>query len=411
MWTYITPTAVRGTIVSLCILSGLLTIARTIFRFRKFGRIYTEDIFLFIALLSLAAGTGVFYATIDGLVYEAGINGHTITPGPDFPHNYATIDVKIDTCVSLFWLSIFAVKFSFLFFFRRLIDGMSKLKIWWWFCMVVCVPCAVANAISSWIICADYKESGLQTCANARSIRGQTVTLDYGFSFDILTDLLVISLPILILRKARLQMRHKLVLGIMLCLSFFLILIAIFRYISTQQTIAGIWAFMWYLFWHDVQACVAIILVCATAFRTLFLSSTTKDSSLDSPRTGLLRRIVGHRLWPWRRSGTWDDIERPEERFEIQQRESIIVHSEHLMPSNPQPDRFSGGMRSVIREDGNVASGGGFNAREKPHTTRRADSQEALTKQRSRDLRTEGIEPDPTKGRPSLEDLGQLAKV
>ena len=87
----------QGTIVSLCILSGLLTIARTIFRFRKFGRIYTEDIFLFIALLSLAAGTGVFYATIDGLVYEAGINGHTITPAPDLPHNYPTIDVKIDT--------------------------------------------------------------------------------------------------------------------------------------------------------------------------------------------------------------------------------------------------------------------------------------------------------------------------
>ena len=144
----------------MCILSGLLTIARTVISVRDFRRIYADDVFLFLAILTLVAGTGVFYAVIDGLMYEASVNGHTTVPGPGFPHNLAAIHVKINTCVSLFWISVFAVKFSFLFFFGRLIDRVPKLKLWWWFCIVVCIPFAIANVVSPWIICSDYDESG-----------------------------------------------------------------------------------------------------------------------------------------------------------------------------------------------------------------------------------------------------------
>ena len=68
----------------------------------------------------------------------------------------------------------------------------------------------------------------------------------------------------------------------MLCLSIFLILIAIFRFSSTQVKVSGVWAFIWYIYWSDVQACIAIMLCSATAFRTLFV--TDNGTRRTTPR-------------------------------------------------------------------------------------------------------------------------------
>lgn len=202
----------------------------------------------------------------------------------------------------------------------------------------------------------------------------------------------------------------------MLCLSILLILIAIFHYISSQASIAGIWAFMWYLFWHDIQACIAVILACLTAFRTLFLStSPSKDSPRDSPQRGLLRGLTRRRYRAWRRSRSPVDIEEHHGRIEIQRRESVVIHEEQLLPSVPHLDRFSS-MRSVLWENG-IATRGGFEPGDKPplgyaHTMRRGDSQEVLMKQSSHNNRSErtGTEMDPEKGRSSYETFVQLVK-
>ncbi|MCJ1284691.1 hypothetical protein MMC26_004027 [Xylographa opegraphella] len=309
--TYIPPDTIKGTTAATLVLATAVAVGRTIVRYRRFKRLYVDDAFLAIAVAAAIAGAGVFYAALDGVFIEAETAAGLAPITPDFPNIFATTNTKIDVVVSLFWLSVFAVKFSFLSFFHRLIVHSRRLRIWWWVCVVISVPLTIANIIVPWLVCPSYKPIGIQECATPKNVKGSTITLEYGFTFDIVTDLLgefalclspkhnpcnpvilalsfrlfpdslttrfsvatVISIPIILLHNSRsLYLRQKLILGFMLCLSIFLIIISIFRFISTQPGISGVWAYIWYLYWGDIQASVAIILVSATVFRSLFVS-------------------------------------------------------------------------------------------------------------------------------------------
>ncbi|MCJ1381352.1 hypothetical protein MMC17_004462 [Xylographa soralifera] len=274
--TYITPATIKGTTAATLLLATSFAVGRTFVRYRRFKRLYVDDGFLLVAVAAAIAGTGIFYASIDGLFMEANTAAGIDPITPNFPDIFATTNAKIDVVASLLWLSVFAVKFSFLSFFYRLISHSRRLKIWWWCCVVISVPLAVANIIIPWIICQTYKPVGIQECSTPKNVMGSTITLEYGFAFDILTDILVISIPIILLHNSRsLHLRQKLILGFMLCLSIFLIIISAFRFISTQPQLSGVWAFVWYLYWGDIQASIAIMLVSATVFRSLFISENS----------------------------------------------------------------------------------------------------------------------------------------
>ncbi|MCJ1419538.1 hypothetical protein MMC32_005893 [Xylographa parallela] len=360
--TYISPDTIKGTTAATLVLATGVAIGRTIVRYRRFKRLYVDDAFLALAVAAAIAGTGIFYAGLDGIFVEAntalGIDPIT----PDFPNIYASTNTKIDTVVSLLWLSVFAVKFSFLSFFYRLISHSRRLKIWWWCCVVISVPLTIANIIDPWIICHSYKPIGLQDCAIPSNVRASTITLEYAFAFDIFTDLLVISIPIMLLHKSRsLYLRQKLILGSMLCLSIFLIIISVFRFISTQPALSGVWAYVWYLFWAVIQAFVAIILVSATVFRSLFVNESSGNKR--APK-------MNNQLKSWNPDGTPSTDQSPAglspkrwwSRFlSRSSRKSDMQQEGTNWKTNPLPGVQHGatmtGVRTMIWENGRATQG------------------------------------------------------
>ena len=131
--------------------------------------------------------------------------------------------------------------------------------------------------------------------------------LYYSVASDIVTDLLsefgrttfmkmvwlthilsVISIPIRILWKAQFSLRQKLSIGVVLCLSVVMIVIETVRAISAQ--IYGSDDQVWDSLWFEMEACVSVITVCMTAFRTLFVmprrSQRMRSPSVRSPLWG-----------------------------------------------------------------------------------------------------------------------------
>lgn len=89
-----------------------------------------------------------------------------------------------------------------------------------------------------------------------------------------LTPCSVISIPIFLLSRVQLELRRKLALGVVLCLSVFMIIIAALRFsLCPVPTVAGdntIPDTLWLFFWQSMEALVAITMVSATAFRSLY---------------------------------------------------------------------------------------------------------------------------------------------
>lgn len=99
---------------------------------------------------------------------------------------------------------------------------------------------------------------------------------------DILTDALIIAIPVHLLWAVRINPRQKLRLGLSLCLSIFMIMMAIVKMSGLRST-RGTFDMAWVMFWHYAEGCTAVLMVSLIAFRSLFVSQ-----SLSSPRPNIL---------------------------------------------------------------------------------------------------------------------------
>ena len=96
-------------------------------------------------------------------------------------------------------------------------------------------------------------------------------------ALDILTDLLILVIPIYLIHQIQIKLRQKLALGVSLCLSIVIVIISI-------TCIAGIRApaatpavdVTWELFWQAAEACVAVTMVSLIAFRSFFVAHASR---------------------------------------------------------------------------------------------------------------------------------------
>lgn len=95
------------------------------------------------------------------------------------------------------------------------------------------------------------------------------------------TRSLVVSIPVLVLNKTQMKLSRKVGLGIFLCLSVVMALIALVR--IGGYRIQGKIDTTWQVFWQYIEACIAIIMGSATAFRTLFVGEDSRKTAEKKP--------------------------------------------------------------------------------------------------------------------------------
>ena len=155
---------------------------------------------------------------------------------------------------------------------------------------------------------------------------------------------MIISIPILLLWKVQISLRRKLALGGILCLSIFMIVIAIIR-ISLGNLAGGQVDAAWVIFWLHMEASVAVLVNSVSAFRALFVAA--KSSKYDEKGNGLLGSFSSGRLaskarllWPskWSRhsqkSDSSPDVSRRDPTFPGTSHSGFKTHIGHDSPSD-----------------------------------------------------------------------------
>lgn len=232
-------------------------------------RLELDDVFLIVAIITLSAFVGVVYTVRDLMYLSVYVSlgmkdpgfplDGTFDPSKSF-HYYGMMDEAASVLV---WTSIFAIKFSFVFFFRKLTQRVRGIEIWWWIVVLALVPCALICMFLGFIICPTLN------CNPAALRNRENIFLDSTVSIDILTDVLVISIPIALLWKVQIDLRRKLATGAVLCLSFFMIIIAIVRVTSANLT-EDVTDTTWLYMWQSIEASTAVLMVSVTAVRAAF---------------------------------------------------------------------------------------------------------------------------------------------
>lgn len=250
---------------TIAVIIGLL---RLIIRFLKLSRFFTDDYLLLFAGVALVGTTVMVNLVLPYNQIEVDVGAGLIPPPPDIVH-MLDYDVKYQAAtVMLANATIFSVKFSFIFFFRQLSGHTGRLGVYSWCVFVFTIPCAVICACTEFIVCPAFGERIMAVCVDS-GLRRQIATLYVTVVLDIVSDVLLILIPVMLLWNVQMNIRRKLGYAWLLCLSSFCIVCAIVRAVGHYLT-NGQNDVVWILFWSHMEACVAIIACSMTAFRGLW---------------------------------------------------------------------------------------------------------------------------------------------
>lgn len=110
----------------------LFTIIRTAIRIRVYRHLFADDGAVYLALTILVS-MGIMYQIITPTMFEL---ERLLTPGAVPSANFvqeAAFFLKLQfAIIILFWTTLWAVKLSFLLYYRTLFAGLPNQLFWWW---------------------------------------------------------------------------------------------------------------------------------------------------------------------------------------------------------------------------------------------------------------------------------------
>ncbi|KAK3984616.1 hypothetical protein QBC44DRAFT_353531 [Cladorrhinum sp. PSN332] len=293
--------------IALFVLAGIsicFFLARMFIRIRYHKRLLLDDFFLILAACSMCAGTGLIYH-ISYFLYMHTAASQIPELFPYLVANYKSLlgmHTTVFPLLALMWTTIYAVKACFLVFMRPLVWHISKwVNRYYWFIVWFCVLCWGFVVAQPFITCPYFGEEAIK-CFAYNVDKGRSFALIILVTvLDIVTDLMVVSLPIIILRRSRLSAATKFGLGVFLSLSIVMCIFAAVRaggyhYNNVED---DTWAF----FWMQAEGVVAIMMASLTAFRTLFIKNPlnshdhnkeNNDGQPPSLASSVLRRFLNH---------------------------------------------------------------------------------------------------------------------
>ncbi|KAK5636610.1 hypothetical protein RRF57_012322 [Xylaria bambusicola] len=283
--------------VALGVLTGLALlcfVGRIAIRLIYQRRLCLDDAFLILAAASLITATGILYHICYFLyLHTAALLDPEVLPYviADF-NQLLDLQKKAYPYLALIWTTTYAVKACFLVFMRPLLWHISRGVNWYYWSIVIFSIISWAFVVAEpFIICpyfgVDAKihleadTTALVQCFNSTVNENKTVGLTALVTvLDIASDIMVVSLPIIVLRKSLLNRSTKFGLAIFLCLSIFMAAVAIVRISGFYYK--GLEDDIWEFFWQQTEGAVAVMMASITAFRTLFVKQKG-DGRAETP--------------------------------------------------------------------------------------------------------------------------------
>ncbi|KAL8860684.1 MAG: hypothetical protein Q9178_003037 [Gyalolechia marmorata] len=310
---------------SLCMVSAC---ARYYIRIYVQKQFTSDDGILLFGLMCLIAAISVLLNFIDQMYVvgtsESGNLVHVSLPS-NFIEQAYFFQKMVTVSLVLTWCSIVAVKFSYLFLFKRLVKGLPQMVTYWWIAAIYNAMISLYGGIVYGVACPNYYSLKSLQCAFGEGLYKAIAFSESQMALDIVGDLLIIAIPVRLIWSIKIRRTQKIALASTLCLTILTILCTIVRMagIRTGRVINSIDS-VWETYWQFVAAEIALTMTAATAFRTIFVSRGAEGRRVaraapELDQKGIwytksrkfLHSILSTRLWySWRSrksSGTRDD--------------------------------------------------------------------------------------------------------
>ncbi|KAI9885079.1 MAG: hypothetical protein M1823_003134 [Watsoniomyces obsoletus] len=279
-------------VVTLFVITLILVAGRFAIRIGLQRTFSIDDGFLLFGVLCLIAAVVLLFQLIDKMYLgEALLFGTPVALPPDFIEQALDFHKLVTVCLILLWIAVCAAKFSFLFFFRKLIDRIRIMIIYWWIVLVFCVL-TMCYGIAAYVLsCPKYGSLEAVSCSNGPTIKRTLTYSAFQLATDIVSDLLILYIPVRLVWKIQIRWQQKFWLLLTLGLTVVMVVVTITRAagLRHQKILDNVWG----VYWMFVAAEVALMMTSIAAFRSLFVelgSRWQRQEHGDGEGSGSSRR-------------------------------------------------------------------------------------------------------------------------
>ncbi|KAH7406819.1 hypothetical protein DE146DRAFT_405826 [Phaeosphaeria sp. MPI-PUGE-AT-0046c] len=274
--------------VSMVVLASIFVLARIGIQIWRRKMMHLQDYLIYFAYIAFLT-MSICYLIIIPNIYRIGrVTVGIMTPWPTITEDVIIYTRLMFVTTSLFWLSLWLVKLSLLTLYKNLMDGlpMVYMRLWWAllvFCLVSLVGCIVSYLTS----CQDFAASlSKGECSGPRSIRGQLASLYTSYAVDVLSDLMIMVLPIKLVWGLQMAQAQKTAVIALFGSAFVCIAFATLRItqigVKTGNNASP--SPTWLALWTIVECTVAVCIGCCPAFAGFYHSTRTNNTSRDMHR-------------------------------------------------------------------------------------------------------------------------------
>ncbi|KAL6704806.1 hypothetical protein ACN47E_007610 [Coniothyrium glycines] len=223
--------------------SFALTVLRVYLRWNSQRRLYADDHFIFVGICSLTGLTAVIacllphFVLVGDYMKAVSANPETQLPLPpqEFDRRMRTSLKLMFAQMFLFWTTLWAAKFSAMFLFRRLIQGIPQYLKAWWVSFTVVLLLYLGCMASNLLTCRPLNKYWSSTgCDDAENLIRADASIKFSTMADVVADVTIMLLPLYVLRKLQISLLQKF--GLILIFSLGIVIVA-FAFIRLGQVI------------------------------------------------------------------------------------------------------------------------------------------------------------------------------
>ncbi|KAH7080992.1 hypothetical protein FB567DRAFT_117299 [Paraphoma chrysanthemicola] len=298
-------------VYAMVILATAFSLARLGIQVWKRKWMEMQDYLIYFAFVCFLA-MSISYLVIVPQIYKIGrVTLGLIEPWPTLLDEVVNYIRMMFVTTTLFWISLWSVKLSLLSLYKKFMEGLPKIymRLWWAlfvFCLISLVGCFVSYLTS----CPDFAASlSKGECSGPRSVRGQLASLYTSFAVDVISDFLIMALPINLVWGLQMARSQKLAILALFASGFVRIAFATIRVIQIGMKAGNDTSPSptWLAMWTIIESAIAICIGCCPAFAAFYRTTRITHISYDTngyirhdrSRTGIVRsRTDGVALKP-----------------------------------------------------------------------------------------------------------------
>ncbi|OAL38691.1 hypothetical protein AYO20_01897 [Fonsecaea nubica] len=261
---YVTEVSVRATGITMIILTTFVAGFRIFVSAEQQRRFGWDDGWLLAAYIFFLALSILYIVAAPTMFRLTKLADGQIPLYPTVADDGLFIQKIFFVTTSGLWLCLWCVKFSLMAVYKKLMKALPHKIRLWWAVVIFCVVVLAGAITSSMLSCSSMKAwFTAGACSTPRDVKAASISLWYAYAVDIVTDLMIMLLPLDLIWNLKMPRTQKASIGALFCLGFVCIVVATIRVKELGSTVNNTQpSTTWLALWGIVESSIAVLIGC-----------------------------------------------------------------------------------------------------------------------------------------------------